>query len=55
MNMHHVSYDYREMEQNSAPNARAQKGLSLGRLGYVLAVNAGLTTISFMLILLSYL
>ena len=30
-------------------------GLPLGGLAYALAVNAGLTTVSFMLILLSYL
>ena len=48
-------------EGHDAPGFRAAMprnnrwGLPLGGLAYALAVNAGLTTVSFMLIMLSYL
>ncbi len=54
--MHTAGYNDNPMAQESVSALPAEKlGWGFGRLGYVLVVNAGLTTVSFLLmVMLSY-
>jgi hypothetical protein len=56
--MHEVKYSYGQVDKETAPERSAESsrwGAPPGWLEYVLGLNAALTAVSFMLILLSYL